>query len=128
MIRSLANLLVVTALVGASAGTLSAQPDRAAPRRVDVVIDARMGDYTPRVIRVNRGDTVHVTLRALDTAHGFKVQGRDDVDVTAYPGMPVEITFVVDWEGGREWFCTFSCGPQHGAMSGMIVAEVATRD
>lgn len=128
MQRSLAGFLVATALVGASAGTLTALADRAAPRRIDVQMDARMGAYTPRVIRASQGDTVHVTVRALDVAHGFKVQGRDDIDITAYPGQSVEVTFVVDWEGGREWFCTFNCGPQHGTMSGMIVAEARSRD
>ena len=35
---------------------------------------------------------------------------------------------VVDWDGGVEWFCTFNCGPQHGSMSGMIVATDAQND
>lgn len=122
MNRSLARFLVVTAIVGASAGTLSALPHRAAPRRIDVAIDAHMGHFAPRVIRANKGDTVHVTLRAMDTAHGFKVQGHENIDITAMPGMPAEVSFVVDWDGGLEWFCTFNCGPQHGSMSGMIVA------
>ena len=123
MTRSLARFLVVTAIVGASAGTLSALPHRAAPRRIDVVIEARMGHYTPRVIEARRGDTLHVVLKAMDTAHGFKVQGHDTIDITAMPGMPAEVSFVVDWDGGVEWFCTFNCGPQHGSMSGMIVAK-----
>jgi len=48
------------------------------------------------------------------------VMGKDDVDITAYPGVPAEVTFVADWVGGREWFCTFNCGPQHGSMTGMV--------
>lgn len=123
MNRSLARFLVVTAVLGAAAGTVSAMPKAAAPRRIDVVIEAHMGHYTPTNIRVQKGDTVHVTLKAMDTAHGFKVQGHDNIDITAMPGMPAEATFVVDWDGGVEWFCTFNCGPQHGSMSGMIVSE-----
>jgi heme/copper-type cytochrome/quinol oxidase subunit 2 len=121
--RSLAAFLVATAVVGASAGTIRALSNSAAPRRIDVVIDARMGSFDTRLVRASKGDTVHVTVRAMDTAHGFKIQGRDDLDVTAYPGMPVEITFVVDWEGGREFYCTFSCGNQHATMTGMIISE-----
>lgn len=123
MNRSLARFLVVTAVLGAAAGTASALPGSSAPRRIDVVIDAHMGRYAPRNLRVQKGDTVHVTLRAMDTAHGFKVQGHENVDITAMPGMPAEVSFVVDWDGGMEWFCTFNCGPQHGSMSGMIVSE-----
>lgn len=121
MPRIAAKLAVAAAIVGATALPLSAtNPVVRTPRRVDVVIDAHMGHFTPRVIRVHRGDTVHVTMRAMDAAHGFKVQGMDNVDVTAYPGMPVEVIFVADWVGGREWFCTFNCGPQHGSMTGMV--------
>jgi len=80
-----------------------------------------MGRFAPRVLNVQKGDTIHVTLKAMDTAHGFKVQGRE-IDITAMPGMPAEVSFVVDWEGGVEWFCTFNCGPQHGSMSGMIIS------
>lgn len=121
MTRVAAKLILAAGIVGVTALPLSAtNPSAHAPRRVDVVIEGHMGHFTPRVIRVHRGDTVHVTLRAMDTAHGFKVQGNENVDITAYPGMPAEVSFVADWEGGREWFCTFNCGPQHGSMSGMI--------
>ena len=122
MNRNVGRLLVATGILAASAGALSAFSARTTPRRVAVVIEAHMGHFTPHVLRVRRGDTVHVTLKAMDTAHGFKLQGRD-VEITAMPGMPAEVSFVVDWEGGVEWFCTFSCGPQHGSMSGMIVSR-----
>lgn len=123
MNRSIARFLAVTTILGAAAGTVAALPGKAAPKRIDVVIDGHMGHFNPRVIRANKGDTVHVTLRAMDTAHGFKVQGHDNIDITAMPGMPAEVSFVVDWDGGLEWYCTFNCGPQHGSMSGMIVAN-----
>ena len=128
MKRAISSLLVAAALAGAGASTLVAHPAPRAPRRVDVEIAAHMGAFSPRVIRVQRGDTVHVTLRAMDTAHGFKVQGHEDIDITAMPGQAVEVTFVVDWDGGREWFCTFMCGTQHGTMSGMIVATTEDGD
>jgi heme/copper-type cytochrome/quinol oxidase subunit 2 len=125
MTRSAIRILVLGTGLALSAGALLALPHRAVPRRVDVVIEASMGHYTPRAIQVHRGDTLHVTLKAMDTAHGFKVQGHDNIDITAMPGMPAEVSFVVDWDGGLEWFCTFNCGPQHGSMSGMIVATDA---
>ncbi|MFI5279034.1 MAG: hypothetical protein ACHQU1_00955 [Gemmatimonadales bacterium] len=127
MARRVAQILVLSTGLVLSAGSLLARPPRM-PRRVDVVIEASMGHYSPRAIQVHRGDTLHVTLRAMDTAHGFKVQGHDNIDITAMPGMPAEVSFVVDWDGGLEWFCTFNCGPQHGSMSGMIVATDASKD
>lgn len=107
----------VAAVAGLSNGSPAANP---APRRIDVVIEGHFGHFVPTEIRANYGDTIHVTLKAMDSAHGFKVQG-ENFDITAYPGMPAEVTFVADWVGGREWFCTFDCGPQHGTMTGMVV-------
>jgi len=113
--------LVLAALTAAIAG-LSTAPRAAnpAPRRIDVVIEGHFGHFTPTEIRADYGDTIHVTLKAMDSAHGFEVEGKD-FDITAYPGLPAEVTFVADWVGGKEWFCTFDCGPQHGTMTGMIV-------
>ena len=112
---------VLTGLAAlATSAAVSASPPRSAPRRVDVVIEAHFGHFAPTEIRANYGDTIHVTLKAMDSAHGFRVEGQS-FDVTAYPGMPADVSFVADWVGGREWFCTFDCGPQHGTMSGMVV-------
>jgi nitrous oxide reductase len=109
-----AGLLALTGAAGVSA---TAHP---APRRIDVVIEGHFAHFVPTEIRASYGDTIHVTLKAMDSAHGFKVAGKD-FDITAYPGMPAEVSFVADWVGGREWYCTFDCGPQHGQMSGMVV-------
>jgi len=122
MTRSLTKVLIAALVLVSSVGAVSAMNGRTEPRRLDVVIDAHFGHFTPKVIRAQRGDTIRVTLRSMDAAHGFRLQGHDGVDITAMPGMPAEVSFVVDWVGGREWYCTFSCGPQHGSMSGMIVA------
>jgi len=91
-----------------------------APRRIEVVIEGHFGHFTPTEIQASYGDTIQVTLKAMDSAHGFRVEG-ENFDVTAYPGLPADVTFVADWVGGREWFCTFDCGPQHGTMLGMVV-------
>jgi heme/copper-type cytochrome/quinol oxidase subunit 2 len=92
------------------------------PRRIDVVIEGHFGHFVPTEIRADYGDTINVTLKAMDSAHGFEVEG-ENFDITAYPGLDAHVSFVADWVGGREWFCTFDCGPQHGTMSGMIVVE-----
>jgi cytochrome c oxidase subunit II len=115
-----ARILLTGLAALATSAAVSAAPPRPAPRRVDVVIEGHFGHFTPTEIKANYGDTIHVTVKAMDSAHGFRVEGTS-VDITAYPGMPAEATFVANWDGGREWFCTFDCGPQHGTMSGMVV-------
>ena len=117
-----ARMLLTGLAALASTVAVSSARSHTAPRRVDVVIEGHFGHFTPTEIRAEYGDTIHVTLKAMDSAHGFMVEGEPS-GITAYPGMPAEITFVADWVGGREWYCTFDCGPQHGTMSGMVVVE-----
>jgi heme/copper-type cytochrome/quinol oxidase subunit 2 len=103
---------------------LAARSVRSAPHRVDVAVegftDGQQWHFTPRTIRAVYGDTIHVVFSAVGAGHGFRVQGKN-VDLTAYPGMPQQATFVADWVGGKEYYCTFDCGPGHAQMSGMIV-------
>ncbi len=121
MLVRLLSAAVLSALATSAAATNSAAKLHT-PRRVDVVIEGHFGHFVPAEIRAQVGDTIHVTLKAMDSAHGFRVEGQS-FDITAYPGMPAEVTFVANWVGGREWYCTFDCGPQHGTMSGMVVVE-----
>ncbi len=118
----LARLLLAAGAAALAGVTTAPAAASRAPKRIDVVIEGHFGHFSPTEIRADYGDTIHVTLKAMDSAHGFKVEGKD-FDLTAYPGLNAEVTFVADWVGGKEWFCTFDCGPQHGTMSGMIVVE-----
>ena len=99
----------------------------AAPRRVDVQVQGitdgtTAWHFSPGVIRAQYGDTIHVRFEAVGAGHGFRVQGRN-VDLTAYPGLPQEAVFVADWVGGKEFYCTFDCGPGHAQMTGMILVR-----
>ena len=89
---------------------LAAHSSARAPRRIDVAVegftDGQHWHFTPTTIRAVYGDTIHVGT---------------DVDLTASPGMPQQATFVANWVGGKEFYCTFDCGPGHAQMSGMIV-------
>ncbi len=118
----LSRLLLAAGAAALAGVTAAPATAHRAPRRIDVVIEGHFGHFTPTEIRAAYGDPIHVTLKAMDSAHGFKVEGKD-FDLTAYPGLDAQVTFVADWVGGKEWFCTFDCGPQHGTMSGMIVVE-----
>ncbi len=117
---------ILTIAIGVPAAAV--RTPSAAPHRVDVTVqgftDGTHWRFTPRTIRATYGDTIHVRFEAAGAGHGFRVQGTA-VDLTAYPGMPQEAVFVADWVGGKEFYCTFDCGPGHAQMSGMIVVARA---
>jgi len=97
-------------------------PAGAAPAERHVRLEARSFDYSPNVIRVNRGDRVVLTLEAVDVVHGFYLDGHD-VQVEAEPGLPAQVSFVAGQPGKFRFRCSVSCGPLHPFMIGELIVE-----
>lgn len=83
-------------------------------------VAARTFEFTPNVIRVNRGDRVVIDLAAMDVAHGLYVDGYD-VQSGAEPGVPSRIEFVADRAGKFRYRCSVSCGAMHPFMIGELI-------
>jgi heme/copper-type cytochrome/quinol oxidase subunit 2 len=71
-------------------------------------------------LNVGRGDTVHVTLTASDTVHGFHLDGYD-IDERVDPGLSKEFAFEADQTGKFKYRCSVACGPLHPFMIGELV-------
>ncbi len=97
-------------------------PAGATPVERQVRLEARSFEFTPNVIRVNRGDRVVLTLEAVDFVHGFYLDGHD-VRVEAEPGLPAQVSFIADRAGKFRFRCSVSCGPLHPFMIGELVVE-----
>lgn len=108
------------------------------PQERSFTIHARQYAYEPRVIRVNRGDTVTLKFAALDVVHGFYLEGYD-IDVEIAPGEKTvelhkpsrpdlstkveEVVFVADKEGKFRYRCSKTCGFMHPFMLGELIVE-----
>lgn len=97
-------------------------PAGAAPTERHVRLEARSFEYSPNVIRVNRGDRVVLTLEAVDVVHGFYLDGHD-VQVEAEPGLPAQVSFVAGQPGKFRFRCSVSCGALHPFMIGELIVE-----
>lgn len=86
----------------------------------DLKIDARAFAYAPASIEIHQGDTVRLTLEALDAVHGLSVDGYD-VNVQAEPGKSGHASFIADKQGKFKFRCSISCGPLHPFMIGEMV-------
>lgn len=138
--RRLPNYLLVGLFlfVGGSIGFLSAQLGRAAPQERTVTITAHKYAYDPPVLRVNRGDRIHIRLVAKDVTHGFYLEGYD-LDAKARPDNPTfwvrrpstkegfkeveEISFVADRAGKFHYRCSQTCGYMHPFMQGELIVS-----
>lgn len=136
--RHIPNYLLVGLFlcVGGSVGFLSAYVGRAAPQERTITITAHKYAYDPPVLRVNRGDRLHIRLVAKDVTHGFYLEGYD-LDAKARPDNPTfwvrrpsrredykeveEIDFVADRPGKFHYRCSITCGYMHPFMQGELI-------
>lgn len=136
----LTNFLIVVLLLllGGSAGFLAVHFGLAAPQDRYVTITAHKYAYEPSVLRVNKGDRIHLSLMASDVTHGFYLEGYD-LDAQVPPGdfnfmvrwpsqsktfKPTdEINFVANRSGKFRYRCSNTCGYMHPFMQGELIVS-----
>ena len=111
-----AGLVLVVAFAPLPAGVMGAGP----PATREIHVEARMFEFTPNVIRVNRGDRVIIDLAAMDVVHGLYVDGYD-VQTSAEPGVPSRVEFVAERAGKFRYRCSVTCGAMHPFMIGELI-------
>ncbi len=96
------------------------------PDGVHVYMTAVRSHFTPDIVRVKKGDTVHLHItnveQAIDATHGFTI-GSYNVHASLEPGKHVDITFVADKEGIFPFYCTEFCSALHLEMAGYFLVE-----
>jgi len=95
----------------------------AAPQERHIHVDARSFAFEPSVLRVNRGDTVILTVQSLDVVHGLYVDGYDVRSDEAEPGRSAQVRFVADRPGKFKFRCSVACGNLHPFMIGELIVE-----
>ena len=112
----LAGLALVVAFAPLPAAVMGADP----PATRKIQVEARTFEFTPNVIRVNRGGRVVIELAAMDVVHGLYVDGYD-VQTSAEPGAPSRVEFVANKTGKFRYRCSVSCGAMHPFMIGELI-------
>jgi len=91
----------------------------ASPQPVErnLKIDASTFEFSPAVLKVNRGDIVNIELNSIEVVHGLYLDGYD-IQVAAEPGQTANLSFVADKSGTFRFRCSVSCGALHPFMIG----------
>lgn len=90
------------------------------PTTHEITVEGRMFDFSPNVIRVNKGDRVVINFAAMDVVHGLYVDGYG-IETEAEPGVPTRVEFVADKAGKFRYRCSVSCGAMHPFMIGELI-------
>lgn len=83
-----------------------------------ITIEAKNFEFDQPEIKVNKGDTVSITLKNGQGNHGIELTGYDQEikgDQT--------ITFVADKAGEFEFHCSIMCGGGHAKMTGKLIVQ-----
>ncbi len=93
---------------------------------VHVYMTAVRSHFTPDIVRVKEGDTVHLHItnieQAKDATHGFTI-GSQNIHVSLEPGKHANVTFVADKAGVYPMYCTEFCSALHLEMAGYFLVE-----
>jgi nitrous-oxide reductase len=96
------------------------------PDGVHVYMTAIRSHFTPDIIRVKQGDTVHLHVtnleQAHDATHGFALDSYN-INLSLEPGEHVDVTFVADTSGVYPMYCTEFCSALHLEMAGYFLVE-----
>jgi len=91
----------------------------AKPINRTIEVEAKNFEYSPAIIKVNRGDQVTLQLVSTDVVHGLYIDGYD-IEVVADPGQTRQVTFVADRPGSFRFRCSITCGDLHPFMIGKL--------
>ena len=93
---------------------------------VHVYMTAIRSHFTPDIIRVKQGETVHLHIdnleQAYDATHGFAIDSYN-INISIEPGEHNDITFVADRAGVFPLYCTEFCSALHLEMAGYLLVE-----
>jgi cytochrome c oxidase subunit 2 len=84
----------------------------------DITVTATNFQFDQTEIKVNKGDTVKLTLKNENGNHGFKIP---DYDVNLKNGESA--TFVADKSGTFDFACSIQCGTGHNEMTGQLIVQ-----
>jgi len=125
-------------LLGGLGGFLFAAVHQVPAQNRSFVITAQKYGYDPPVLRVNRGDRIHVQLVAKDVTHGFYLEGYNveakmrPENGTFWARQPSqggdykeveEISFVAMRPGKFRYRCSITCGYMHPFMQGELIVR-----
>ncbi|HZJ65713.1 MAG TPA: Sec-dependent nitrous-oxide reductase, partial [Kofleriaceae bacterium] len=101
------------------------------PDGVHVFMTAVRSHFTPDLIRVTEGDSVHIHItnleQAQDATHGFAIDSYN-ISLSLEPGEHDDVDFVADRPGVFPLYCTEFCSALHLEMAGyfMVAPKTAT--
>jgi cytochrome c oxidase subunit 2 len=125
-VNSLRMMLIGLTILSAASTRTVAQVAKDAGTGVqgvhEIRVTLRKYEFTPRLLRVRKGEQVKLVMAAADHDHGFKL---DDFNINQKipNGTTVVVQFTANKAGTFQFRCSSVCGLGHRNMKGILVVE-----
>ena len=97
-------------------------PGRAQADPKVIPITAKRFEYSPKEVRLKKGETVTLVLKSEDVTHGLFCRAlKIDSDIT--PGQETRVTVTPQKEGDFIAICNNFCGGGHGNMKLKFIVQ-----
>ena len=87
-----------------------------------ITIAAKRFEFSPREVRLKKGEPVTIRIASADVAHGMYLKALG-IDAEIEPGKTTEVTFTPQVAGRFTAICDHFCGAGHGNMHMDFVIE-----
>jgi cytochrome c oxidase subunit 2 len=94
------------------------------PEPREIKVTARGFEFSPKTIRVSRGERVRLAVTSEDKDHRFAIKELG-IDQAIEAGQTRMIELTPDKEGRFQFSCSVSCGDRHPEMVGEVVVTGA---
>jgi cytochrome c oxidase subunit 2 len=119
--------LLVVLVAGSAAIALAGGVRAGAPAKKTFEVTAKRYAFEPEKIEVTQGDTVAITVKSADVAHGIEIKKFKINEFIPMDGEPVTVEFVASQAGTFEIACSEYCGNGHKRMKGTLVVLPAAK-
>ncbi len=120
MIRRRLSVLLAAGLTVFAVLAVSLAQEK--PEAREITMTAKKYEFSPSEIRMHQGETVKLSITALDRKHGFKIEALG-IDRELPKGEVITIEFTADQAGVYPIACSKFCGLGHGKMKGQLIVE-----
>ncbi|MEO6392010.1 MAG: DUF5777 family beta-barrel protein [Pyrinomonadaceae bacterium] len=116
----LLSVVIASSAIGFSSHVALGQTAATTPEPVEIKVTAKQFAFEPKVITVEQGQRVRLTVTSTDVNHGFSLR-EYDIDESVAGGASKTIEFTAARVGRFHFHCSIECGDGHEAMMGTLV-------
>ena len=87
-----------------------------------IAITAKRFEYSPKEVRLKKGETVTLTLKSQDVTHGMMCR-KLKIDTDIPPDQETRVTVTPRETGTFTAICNHFCGAGHGGMKMTFIVE-----